>query len=88
MFADSDSVMFYFNTHKKAVCAYLGHSARFFGFKWRVSKPQHIPCIFDFLRSICTVTYFRLCEMAGRPNILQIARRAADVIQKQFLEDG
>ena len=86
-FCDTDSIDYYFNVHKRVVCAILGHSAHFFGFKWRTSTRKYVSDLYDYLDTICTPTYIRLCKLAGRPTMLDLARRATRVVQNQYIEE-
>ena len=36
LFADLNTIYFYFNIHKKMICTLLGFTPKSFGFRWRV----------------------------------------------------
>ena len=86
-FCDSDSIDYYFNIHKRVVSATLGHSANFFGFKWRTSPKKYVQNLFDYLDNLCSPTYIRICQLSGRPTLLDLARRATRVIEEQFIAE-
>ena len=51
-------------------------------------KKKYVADLFEYLDGICTPTYVRLCKLAGRPTMLDLARRATRVIQEQYIAEG
>jgi hypothetical protein len=89
MFADLNTIYFFYNIHKKMISSLLGFPARKFGFKWRTeSEGKHVNDLYDTLNGICSNTYLTLCSCAGKPSLLGMAFRQALVIEKQFLNRG
>ena len=82
-FCDNETIDFFYNIHKRAICALLGQNPRFFGFKWRTSEKKFVCDLYGYIDSICTATYRRLCALTGRPTLLDIARRATKVLVAQ-----
>jgi hypothetical protein len=83
-YVEAETLTFYFNIHRKAICALLGLPTYIFGFKWDKSqKPTYVEDLYTFLSTLCSKTYARLCMIAGKPNILGIAYRAVLVLEKQ-----
>ena len=83
LFCNSDTLDYFFNIHKRVIAAVLGRSPSFFGFKWRTSTNSYVTDLFEYLDNLCSDTYLRLCQLAGRPSLLDIARRASRVIEEQ-----
>ena len=69
------------------VAAILGKPARFFGFKWRYSAKKYVAGLFSYISEITSETYIKICALAGRPTLFDIARKAAQVVQEQFIEN-
>ena len=82
-YAEAETLTFYFNIHRKAICALLGLPTYIFGFKWKVCKPAYVNDLYNFLSQLCSPTYSRLCMIAGKPDILGLAFRAILVIESQ-----
>jgi len=83
-YADRSTIQFYINIHRKAVCALLGFTPRFFGFKWLTCQRAYVSDLVETIGDFSSATYVRLCQLAGRPTVMQLASRAVRVIESQF----
>ena len=84
LFADLNTIYFYFNVHKKMICTLLGFTPKTFGFRWRTEPDgKYVHNLYDTLSGICSQTYQKLCAIAGKPTLIGMAYRQALVIKMQ-----
>ena len=83
--ATKETVCKLYSVHRFAVCAFLSFNTSFFGFKPVIGPKKPVENLFQYLESTVSKTYLTLCEIAGRPNIFELARRSASVaIDQEF----
>ena len=57
-YAEAETLTFYFNIHRKAICALLGLPTYIFGFKWdKDQKPTYVEDLYTFLSKLCSKIY-------------------------------
>ena len=83
-FADVQTVFTVYNMHRKAVCSILNSNMSAFGFKPKLfTKHKPIDNLYVFIKDLMSKSYIKICLISGKPNILQIAARAAKVVIDQ-----
>ena len=88
VYMDTTSLYKIYNIHRRVICSLLNINPTFFGFKNRkdFSNEKCISNLLEEFEKISSETYLTLCRIACRPNIYQIAIRAANVLSKQLFE--
>ena len=88
LFISRDEILKLYSIHRRAICSLLNLNGKSFGFR-PISFETHSyskMSAFEFFSVLCSKTYSKLCAIAGKPTLLQIAMRQACVVVDQHSE--